>query len=247
MVTALSKSAEKQLQECLDEIDRHKTALAEGVVGIGRALTTAKELMPKGDFKDWVENNCRFARTTAYRYMEAFAAFGKFQKLDHFDDTALYVLSKCEPAAKKAKEMATRGKRITQEIAKELVTEARENTSQNGAVSQNVTRETDPDTPTFTCPNCNGTETDDDGDCAKCHEPAAAVEPDPEPEGGYEPHEARKPLDKLFKSLGDAARSCKDAQKILPNCVHLADCFAAIDTASLALHRSRSSFKRRPK
>lgn len=103
--------------------------------------------------------------------------------------------------------------------------------------------------PEYTCPNCQGHEADDDGDCASCHEPAEPPQPEPdaEPEGGYEPVEAKKHLDKLADLIGKAAREHAAAVKILGPSQAMGAVFSGLDTASIALTKFRAAFKRNVK
>ncbi len=121
--TALSKSDQSAIDRHLTTIDKAKTDMVHGAVIIGASLLAVREILPKPEFVPWVEENCGFSKTTAYRYCEVAEVFGKFPKIENFQDSALYVLAKCEAAATKAKAMASRGKRITHELAKEIVKE----------------------------------------------------------------------------------------------------------------------------
>lgn len=121
----LIKSKEKLRQKCLTEVDEAKLSMVNSAVRIGLALLDAKEGL-EGEFQSFVETDCGFTKSTAYRYMKAAEVFGRFPKLGHYQDSALYVLCGCEAAVAKSKELANRGVRITHELAKQLVEEARE-------------------------------------------------------------------------------------------------------------------------
>ncbi len=120
----LTKADEKKVQKHLEAIDQAKLDMVNGAVSIGRELLGLRETIDSS-FIEFVESECGFSKSTAYRYMEVAERFGNFPKLGHFQDSALYVLAKCEPAAQRAKELANRGTRITHELAKQLVEEAR--------------------------------------------------------------------------------------------------------------------------
>ena len=123
--TGLTKAQAKELQKHLETIDLAKRDLVEGVLTIGRELVAVREILSHGEFLPWVEECCRFSKSTAYRYIDAFQAFGKFPKVENFDDSALYVLSKCEDAAAMAMVLASRGNFISHQKALELVEEAK--------------------------------------------------------------------------------------------------------------------------
>lgn len=125
MSTALSKSDQSAIDRHLTTIDKAKTDMVNGAVIIGTSLLAVREILPKPEFVPWVEENCGFSKSTAYRYCEVAEVFGAFPKIENFQDSALYVLAKCEAAAKKAKALANRGKRITHELAQEIVKEAK--------------------------------------------------------------------------------------------------------------------------
>lgn len=258
--TALTKANEK-LDSLLEQIDNAKADMVTGVITIGRSLSEAREILAgKGEFLGWVEANCGFSQRTAYNYLDAFEVFGTFAKFANIQDSALYVLAKSEPAAKKAKELANRGQRITHEKAKELVEEAKaaaKTTPAKPAPAAPSSPAPSPEPPkpdatatethAYTCPNCQGHEQDDDGDCAKCHEPAAESEPESEPSGGYEPIEAKKHLDKLADLIAKAAREHAEAVKILGPSEAMGTVFSGLDTASIALTKFRNAFKRKVK
>lgn len=181
----LSKTAAKQLDDLLKVIHEAKSSFNRSILEIGRALTEAKVIVEEHkqeSFVDWVERECYFGKSTAYAYIGAFRTFGNFPKIGNFDDTAIYTLAKCEPAAAKAKALAHKGYRISADKAKELVKEVPPPPKKPKPpatkidVSPSDTNVVDAVSVTFTCPNCGGTEADEDGDCAKCHEP-----PDREP------------------------------------------------------------------
>lgn len=122
----LSKTAAKQLDDLLKVIHEAKSSFNRSILEIGGALTEAKVIVEEHkqeSFVDWVERECYFGKSTAYAYIGAFKTFGNFPKIGNFDDTAIYTLAKCEPAANKAKALAHKGYRISNEKAKELVKE----------------------------------------------------------------------------------------------------------------------------
>lgn len=62
--------------------------------------------------------------------------------------------------------------------------------------------------------------------------------------GGYEPHEAAKPLEKLRATLSKAARDYGDVKLILGEPAPVKAIFAGIDAATIALERYRRQLKK---
>lgn len=98
----MAKKAEKneradKLDECLVVIHFAQRRERSDILAIGEALTTARALL-EGDetFTKWVESECDFSRTTAYRYIDAWDAFGKRPRelVELFTSSAIYALSK---------------------------------------------------------------------------------------------------------------------------------------------------------
>jgi Protein of unknown function (DUF3102) len=270
---SLKKSEEAELEKIAETIDNTKLGFVTGIMAIGRALTEAQELLStagrKGQFLAWVEDRCQFSKSTAYNYISAFSAFHNCPKFGHFDQSALFLLAKNDAARTKAIALATKGYLISHEKAKELVEEAKQATSSadqkadppasDPATTQENGHETSADPTIHTdvnedseppeCPNCQSTERDADGDCAKCkdpcHEEKAAQPAKDAPEaGGYEPEEAKKHLDAIKKALGVAARAHGDVQTMLGKSDGLSVVFTHIEAASLSLHAFRESLKR---
>lgn len=242
--TALSKSDQSAIDRHLTTIDKAKTDMVHGAVIIGASLLAVREILPKPEFVPWVEENCGFSKTTAYRYCEVAEVFGKFPKIENFQDSALYVLAKCEAAATKAKAMASRGKRITHEMAKEIVKEVEaeeESHSQIGNGESEVI-----DVKSFPVSE----ESEIEGELV---EPDAPAEPAPPaappveepPAGGYEPEEARKPLTKLAELVAKTSRAYADVEQILGRSPELRAVFTGIDQASIALTKFRARYAKR--
>jgi hypothetical protein len=70
--------------------------------------------------------------------------------------------------------------------------------------------EAKPDTTTKTCPNCGGTEFDEDGDCAKCHEPKAA-EKDGKAGKAKRSRAKKEPKEKRMSGLDAAAKVLQES------------------------------------
>lgn len=260
----LTKADENRLQKHLENIDRLKNTYNTSIVGIGQELAGVLEVLPNGKtFVEWVDEKCHFSKTTAYAYVAAFRTFGKFSRLEHFEDSALTALAGCDEAASEAKKIASRGGYITHKKAKELLDEFKPKPAKSKPSKPASSPEVPglrPE-PSSTSQDGNGAaagpqkpcehlERDEDGDCTTCYEPAKNLPPLPKSDddaGGWEPEEAKKPLEKLTKSLGEAIRHCFDAKKILGEPERLVDAFNHLDAASVALAQFRKSFKRKAK
>lgn len=119
--TALTKADEKQLQKHLENIDNAKQSYNTSVVTIGRELAAIKEILPDGEFVDFVAANCRYSKSTAYAYIQAHEQFGSFQRLEWIEPEAIYALSRCIPAATQAKKLANTGTHVTGDMATDLI------------------------------------------------------------------------------------------------------------------------------
>lgn len=260
-MTELKPSDEKQLEKFAEAVEAGKLNTIDGMIQIGEAVRGARDLTAaagcKGKFSEWVETRCQFSRTTAYQYIAIADNFSNCKVTLRFQDGTISALAKSEPAAKEAKQLASSGKTITPELAKKLLDKHKkkpakpkarhpEVTSQVAASSQ-VTESTSQESHAFTCPECGHHEADEDGECASCHAPPVNAAADDDDAGGYEPHEAKKPLDKLYKALGEAIRHYGDAKKILGPSPDLQAVFDGLDSASIAFNKLRKAFRRRPK
>lgn len=102
-------------------------------VEMGQLIYEAHELLAgvgrDGHFKPWVEKECGFSRRTAYRYMAAWSRFGKCDSLSRFSAEAVYELSPNTvptEASDEAMKLAKKGRRISIEVAKEILNRHRE-------------------------------------------------------------------------------------------------------------------------
>jgi hypothetical protein len=100
---------------------------AEGVIAIGKELKAAHDRLAgkgrDGMFRPWVKERCGCGVTSAYKAMIAFDVFGKCSYCEHFDASALYLLSSdsCpEAATNEAVRLAKKGEHISHKRAKQL-------------------------------------------------------------------------------------------------------------------------------
>jgi hypothetical protein len=127
--TQLSKSEATRIanirQSCLDRIDKAKGSMVDGVIAIGAALAEIQETCQPKEFVPWVQEHCKFEKSTAYNYIKVSKRFGKCKRLENFEASGLYVLVVCEPAAERAIALASKGQYISFERAKEIVGEVK--------------------------------------------------------------------------------------------------------------------------
>lgn len=95
-------------------------------VRIGQALDEAKGRLPRGGYELWVESQLPFSLTTARRYRQVSAAFGRFAaaQFGRFDPSALYVLARertPQAAREHAVALAEGGETVTHAMALEIV------------------------------------------------------------------------------------------------------------------------------
>lgn len=111
------------------DINRQKTSGLKSMLAIGESIADAHELLSNhgdGLFGKWVEAECGITRQSAWRYLNAYKAFGNDcnSLLQTSTAEALYALSSPSAppgAAKQAKKLADKGVKITEKIAKDLV------------------------------------------------------------------------------------------------------------------------------
>jgi hypothetical protein len=134
------------------EINRAACSHIEFAIKMGEAISSAHELLAgggcEGKFKPWLETECGIAKSTAYRYMNAYKAFGDCKELRQFSNEGLYLLSSPDVprlAVAEAKKVAAKGARISIDRAKEILDKWREKakpTATPAAENANESRET---------------------------------------------------------------------------------------------------------
>lgn len=110
------------------EINRSGRSHVEHALKMGEAIRDAHALLAgggcEGRFKPWIETECGISRSTAYNYMWAFERFGKAPNVIHFTNEGMYLLSPPTiptAAVKEAEHLASKGVRISADLAKEIV------------------------------------------------------------------------------------------------------------------------------
>ena len=76
----------KELNELHQQIEGKLRSTVQDAIRAGELLTQAKDDLPHGAFLSWIEQNCVFARNTAFRYMQVFKYKDKCSTVDHLQD-----------------------------------------------------------------------------------------------------------------------------------------------------------------
>jgi hypothetical protein len=153
--TTVGKEEKGKLIYLAGEIKKANSSHLRFGIAVGEAVAKAHALLAcdgkDGQFSAWVEAECGFGRTTAYKYMQVWDAFNDCEVIDQFDLSALQTLSAPkapEKARIEAVKLAKKGEHITNDRSKELCDQFREkpapNPKNNGVVVHNVNNSTEP-------------------------------------------------------------------------------------------------------
>ena len=85
-MTTLMVSNTKELNDLHQQIEGELRSTVQDAIRAGELLTQAKDGLPHGGFLPWIEQNCVFARNTAFRYMQVFKYKDKCSTVDHLQD-----------------------------------------------------------------------------------------------------------------------------------------------------------------
>jgi hypothetical protein len=242
------------------EINRQAATHVEAGLEMGRLLSEARELVGESKFKEWVRRECGHAVSSAYRYISAYENFGASPNLRLIELSAMYVLAKNEDAKKRAFKLANKGTRITHDIAKQLVADAKEDVIEPDEESEEiidveteVSTESEPEivvdsesvpatvkqslmveTPTDygICPNCKGKKWTADEFGATC---AKCSHPHGEPLGDVDDDVLKTLLSKTVKTVEALMRCGDDVHSVKPVDWHAE--FMAMCKRQLALVR----------
>lgn len=135
------------------EVQKAKNAMGDHIVGIGETLTSAQNELSShktGVFLQWVELECGFSKSTAYRCIAAYNVFGNLPNLGRIEVSALYVLSENstpKKAINSAKKLADKGVNVTHAMAKKLIKDASEKGKPGGACETSSTPAPAPSAP----------------------------------------------------------------------------------------------------
>lgn len=212
------------------EIRKHGESHVKAGIELGRCLSDARALLDnETSFRSWVESECGFSRSSAYNYIAVYEQFGECPTVGHIELGALYQLTKSDRAKTKALRLADKGVRVTQSMAKELVSECsgkddatatkaqeqdrrppRSGTDKPAVVSESVPAEE-------RCPNCAGTKWTEDEfgkSCSRCHHPYG------EPAGEVDDDRIGVQRSKTVKTAEALLRAFDDLQLLLAHDSH---------------------------
>lgn len=216
----VDKDTKGKLIALAGQVKRERAKHASSGMALGEAISEAHQLLAgdgrDGSFANWVEAECGFSRTSAYRYMWTWQRFGKCSSLEHFTSEALEKLATPttpEPAVKEAMKLADKGQRINKDKATEILNRFRE-------VANGKPKPSAPDDSPLPA-NQSGSRVDsgdgyidpieaacqhdfDDEACRKCHMPR------PEPPSG-------KLFSRLLEHLRQAVLLLDEIAKVAPN------------------------------
>lgn len=123
----IEKDQQGRLRYCASEIQKQKASVAVSIMAIGEMLSVAHEQLAgyrHGTFQKWIESECGFSKTSAYRYIDAFRVFSNCPTVGQIEDSAMYALAQKDTPEKALKEvlkLAEKGVRVTQKQAKEII------------------------------------------------------------------------------------------------------------------------------
>lgn len=95
---SLRCSLSKDKQDCLDSIKEELKIRCNGlkhqIFEIGKLLFEAKEILPHGQFKSWINDNFEFCYETAVNYMRVYTVcMGNPEIVEYFKPSSLYVIA----------------------------------------------------------------------------------------------------------------------------------------------------------
>jgi len=111
------------------EINAHTSRMQESALTIGKRLLAIKDVLPHGQFEDWVTTEFTFSIRTAQNFMNVFERFGNHPKaIDLFSPSGLYLLAApstppeaVKAAVKEAKKIAKKGEKMSREAVKNII------------------------------------------------------------------------------------------------------------------------------
>lgn len=122
--SALDSETRIVVQQRTTEIKALMKRAASDIIEIGQKLIEVKERLEHGQFSPWLEAEFGWKHTTAWNFMQVADKFSKFESLDGFAPSALYLLaapSTPESARQEAIARAEEGEVITHGLARGIV------------------------------------------------------------------------------------------------------------------------------
>lgn len=124
----VDKDTKGKLIVLAGQVKRGKGGQIKSIIEIGCAIHEAHELLAgdgrDGKFREWVELECGFEKSTAYNYLHSFEEFAKCEVIEQFSPTAMYALAAPntpDNARKEAIKRATKGERIIKSVADDII------------------------------------------------------------------------------------------------------------------------------
>lgn len=124
--TLVSESEAGKLKYYEGELLKSRRRVASEMIEHGRILHEAQQLLANysgGTFVGWL-TSAGISTSSAYNAIGAYTSFGEFSNLENIELTAMYALAKNATAQKQAKRLASRGVKVSNMIAKELIAAA---------------------------------------------------------------------------------------------------------------------------
>ncbi|MCL6559183.1 MAG: DUF3102 domain-containing protein, partial [Firmicutes bacterium] len=88
----MSELNHSQIEVLTSEILLLKHQTAVNIIEIGKRLIKVKEMLPHGEWLKWLEEQVKFSRYTAAKFMKAAREFGNVSALTHLDPSKVIAL-----------------------------------------------------------------------------------------------------------------------------------------------------------
>ena len=119
--------AEKSLVQLTTEIKFYVNQWGQNTIEIGKRLIQAKELVPHGEWANWLEKNFSLKKSTAYNFMQIAERFGNFQTSGNLNQSQMVEMLAlpAEETEKFIDEKAVEGRAVEDMTVQELRAEVR--------------------------------------------------------------------------------------------------------------------------
>lgn len=181
---ALTGAQARELERHGDAVrklqDDHQTHAVKTALKVGEHLTAIRSMFPNSSaFVEHVLKEFGYSKSTAYNYIAAFEVFGRAKHVEHFEDSAMYLLAKDstpEAAYEQAMKLASGGTKITKTKAQEIIDKVLAKSKAMQKSDDSCPTELENDTQQggdVECPDCAGMEAGvngipDDFHCCHC-------------------------------------------------------------------------------
>lgn len=110
------------------EINAHTSRMQESALTIGKRLLAIKDVLPHGQFEDWVATEFTFSIRTAQNFMNVFERFGHQPKaIDLFSPSGLYLLAAPSTPPEVVKEAVKEARKVVRATGEKMGREAVKN------------------------------------------------------------------------------------------------------------------------